>query len=181
CRRECQLCLPSGELLRPRNGLAYRGVYLWHACLLNVVMLGCGRCEVDSYGVLPRSRRLTEDAYGGSYLLLWAATGSRNFKTIGTLTTRKTRLHGELRRNDSQQLREDAGFNWERIEKLDRLARDVVVQETIIADMQRKRFEIRSVTEPDLCSDDPTRTLLRQMMGAFAEYERKMIVLKLRG
>src|SRR5207249_3077327 len=50
-----------------------------------------------------------------------------------------------------------------------------------IADMQRKRFEIRSVTEPDLCSDDPTRTLLRQMMGAFAEYERKMIVLKLRG
>src|SRR5207249_10420907 len=83
--------------------------------------------------------------------------------------------------NDSQQLREDAGFNWERIEKLDRLARDVVVQETIIADMQRKRFEIRSVTEPDLCSDDPTRTLLRQMMGAFAEYERKMIVLKLRG
>src|SRR5207249_5275291 len=83
--------------------------------------------------------------------------------------------------NDSQQLREDAGFNWERIEKLDRLARDVVVQETIIADMQRKRFEIRSVTEPDLCSDDPTRTLLRQMMGEFAEYERKMIVLKLRG
>jgi DNA invertase Pin-like site-specific DNA recombinase len=66
------------------------------------------------------------------------------------------------------------------IEKLDRLARAVVVQESIIADFTRKGFEIRSVTEPDLCSDDPTRTLLRQMMGAFAEYERKMITLKLR-
>lgn len=67
------------------------------------------------------------------------------------------------------------------IEKLDRLARDLMIQESIIADMQRNGFEIISVTEPDLCSDDPTRVLLRQMMGAFAEYERKMIVQKLRG
>lgn len=39
----------------------------------------------------------------------------------------------------------------------------------------------RGTISPDLCSDDPTRVLLRQMMGAFAEYERKMIVQKLRG
>jgi DNA invertase Pin-like site-specific DNA recombinase len=32
-----------------------------------------------------------------------------------------------------------------------------------------------------MLSDDPTRVLLRQMMGAFAEYERAMIVQKLRG
>jgi DNA invertase Pin-like site-specific DNA recombinase len=38
-----------------------------------------------------------------------------------------------------------------------------------------------SVTEPDLCNDDPTRTLMRQVLGAFSEYERSMIVLKLRG
>jgi len=67
------------------------------------------------------------------------------------------------------------------IEKLDRLARDLMIQESIIADMRRNGFEIISATEPDLCSDDPTRVLLRQMMGAFAEYERKMIVQKLRG
>jgi DNA invertase Pin-like site-specific DNA recombinase len=36
------------------------------------------------------------------------------------------------------------------------------------------------VTEPDLCSDDPTRTLMRQVLGAFFEYERSMIVSKLR-
>lgn len=38
-----------------------------------------------------------------------------------------------------------------------------------------------SVTEPDLCSDDPTRKLMRQIMGAIAEYDRRMLVLKLRG
>jgi DNA invertase Pin-like site-specific DNA recombinase len=67
------------------------------------------------------------------------------------------------------------------IEKLDRLARDLMIQESILADMRRNGFELISVAEPDLCSDDPTRVLLRQMMGAFAEYERKVIVQKLRG
>jgi len=38
-----------------------------------------------------------------------------------------------------------------------------------------------SVMEPDLCSDDPTRKLMRQILGAFAEYEATMIALKLRG
>jgi DNA invertase Pin-like site-specific DNA recombinase len=66
------------------------------------------------------------------------------------------------------------------IEKLDRLARDLMVQESIIADFQRNGFQLISVREPDLCSDEPTRVLLRQMMGAFAQYERSMIVLKLR-
>jgi DNA invertase Pin-like site-specific DNA recombinase len=32
-----------------------------------------------------------------------------------------------------------------------------------------------------MCSDDPTRKLLRQMLGAFAEYECTMISLKLKG
>ncbi len=73
------------------------------------------------------------------------------------------------------------GVNLVLIEKLDRLARDLMIQESIIADMQRNQFEIVSVMEPDLCSTDPTRVLLRQMMGAFSEYERKMIVQKLHG
>jgi hypothetical protein len=37
------------------------------------------------------------------------------------------------------------------------------------------------VAEPDLCSDDPSRKLIRQILGAFSEYEKTMIVLKLRG
>jgi len=67
------------------------------------------------------------------------------------------------------------------IEKLDRLARDLMVQESIIADLKRSGFDVISVAEPDLCSDDPSRTLMRQMMGSFAQYEKAMIVAKLRG
>jgi DNA invertase Pin-like site-specific DNA recombinase len=63
------------------------------------------------------------------------------------------------------------------IEKLDRLARDLMIQESIIADLNRHGFEIRSVAEPDLCSGDPSRTLIRQI----SLYERAIIVLKLRG
>jgi DNA invertase Pin-like site-specific DNA recombinase len=67
------------------------------------------------------------------------------------------------------------------IEKLDRLARDLMVSETIIADIQKQRFNLISVAEPDLCSTDPSRKLVRQIFSAIAEYDRAMTVLKLRG
>jgi DNA invertase Pin-like site-specific DNA recombinase len=67
------------------------------------------------------------------------------------------------------------------IEKLDRLARDLMVQETIIGDLRKNAFELVSVMEPDLLQDDPSRKLMRQVFGAIAEYEKTMIVLKLRG
>jgi DNA invertase Pin-like site-specific DNA recombinase len=67
------------------------------------------------------------------------------------------------------------------VERLDRIARDLMVQESIIADFQRKGLTIVSVAEPDLCSDDPSRVLMRQILGAFFQYEKTMIVLKLRG
>src|SRR5689334_21360369 len=67
------------------------------------------------------------------------------------------------------------------IEKLDRLARDLMVQETIIGDLRKRGFEIISVMEPDLLQNDPTRVLMRQIFGAIAQYEKAMIVAKLRG
>lgn len=67
------------------------------------------------------------------------------------------------------------------VERVDRLARDLLVQESIIADLKRNGFEVISVAEPDLCSDDPSRVLMRQVLGAFAQYEKAMIVGKLRG
>jgi DNA invertase Pin-like site-specific DNA recombinase len=67
------------------------------------------------------------------------------------------------------------------VEKLDRLARDLMVQETIIGDLRKRGYELVSVAEPDLCSDDPSRVLVRQMFGAIAQYEKSMVVLKLRG
>ncbi len=67
------------------------------------------------------------------------------------------------------------------VERLDRVARDLMVQESIIADFQRKGLEVISVNEPDLCSADPSRVLMRQMMGAFFQYEKSSLVAKLRG
>ena len=67
------------------------------------------------------------------------------------------------------------------IERLDRLARDLMVQETILGDLRKRGIAVISVAEPDLCSDDPSRKLMRQIFGAIAEYDKAMIVLKLRG
>ena len=66
------------------------------------------------------------------------------------------------------------------IEKLDRIARSVAVQENTINEFQRKGFELVSVSEPDLCSNDPSRVAMRQMLGVFAQLDRANIVLKLR-
>jgi DNA invertase Pin-like site-specific DNA recombinase len=67
------------------------------------------------------------------------------------------------------------------IEKLDRLARDLMIQETILRDLQRRGVTLVSTMEPDLCSDDPSRKLVRQIMGCISEYEKSMIVAKLAG
>lgn len=67
------------------------------------------------------------------------------------------------------------------IERLDRLARDLMVSETIIQDLKKHGYELISTCEPDLCSDDPSRKLVRQIFSAIAEYDRAMICLKLRG
>jgi DNA invertase Pin-like site-specific DNA recombinase len=67
------------------------------------------------------------------------------------------------------------------VERLDRLARDLMIQETIVGDLRKYGFELVSVAEPDLMANDPTRILVRQMMGAVAQYEKSQIVLKLRG
>lgn len=67
------------------------------------------------------------------------------------------------------------------IERLDRLARDLMVQEAIIKDFQKHGFNLISAIEgPDLCGEDPTRKLVRQILGAISEYDKSMIVLKLR-
>jgi DNA invertase Pin-like site-specific DNA recombinase len=76
---------------------------------------------------------------------------------------------------------EENGIKTVIIEKLDRLARDLMVQETIVADIQKHGYTLISTCEPDLCSQDPSRVLMRQIFGAIAQYDRAITVLKLRG
>jgi DNA invertase Pin-like site-specific DNA recombinase len=76
---------------------------------------------------------------------------------------------------------EENGIKTIIVEKLDRLARDLLIQETIVSDMLKKGYTLLSVSEPDLCSQDPSRILVRQVFGAISQYEKAMIVLKLKG
>lgn len=75
---------------------------------------------------------------------------------------------------------EENGIKTVIIEKLDRLARDLMVQEAIIKDFMQHEYMLISAYEPDLCSNEPTRKLIRQVIGAISEYDKTMIVQRLR-
>jgi len=66
------------------------------------------------------------------------------------------------------------------VEKLDRMARDLMVQEHILEDLKKREVKLISAAEPDLCADDPSRKLIRQVLGAIHEYDRAMIVVRMR-
>jgi DNA invertase Pin-like site-specific DNA recombinase len=69
--------------------------------------------------------------------------------------------------------------------RLDRLARDLVLQEQLLADVRRMGAAVFSTSNAEAAyllddPDDPSRTLIRQVLGAVNEYERAMITLRLR-
>jgi|SRR6185295_281940 len=77
---------------------------------------------------------------------------------------------------------EVAGFI---VERLDRLARDLMVQEVLLSECRKRSICVYAADQGDfvdLASDavDPTRKLIRQVMGAIAEWEKSQTVLKLR-
>lgn len=71
------------------------------------------------------------------------------------------------------------------VEKMDRLARDLMVSELLIRELRMRKIKLYSVEQGmvDLCTDesDPGRVFVRQVFGAVAEYEKSALVLKLRG
>ena len=67
------------------------------------------------------------------------------------------------------------------VERADRLARDLMVQEVIVGQFSKIGARIVTADGVDLTSgDDPTRRLIRQVLGAVAEFEKNVLVLKLR-
>jgi DNA invertase Pin-like site-specific DNA recombinase len=67
------------------------------------------------------------------------------------------------------------------IERLDRLARDLMTQEFILDEFTRLGTEIISTTEGNISAiNDPTRKLIRQIFGGLAEFDKTMLVSKLR-
>jgi DNA invertase Pin-like site-specific DNA recombinase len=68
--------------------------------------------------------------------------------------------------------------------RLDRLARDLVLQEQLLAELHRRGKELASVDRTEHAAltyspDDPTRALVRRMLGSIAQYEREVIRLRL--
>lgn len=69
--------------------------------------------------------------------------------------------------------------------RLDRLARDLIVQETLISEIRKMAAEIftTSAAEAGYLADDPddpSRKMIRQILGAVNEYEKSMIVLRMK-
>lgn len=66
----------------------------------------------------------------------------------------------------------------------ERFSRDLIVQEKGYVDMKEYGLTIIPTNNPEMFLDDttdPTRTLIRQMLGALSQYEKTSIILKLRG
>ena len=68
------------------------------------------------------------------------------------------------------------------VEHADRIARDLIIQELIVQEFQRLSVRVISAESgTDLaCNDDPTKKMVRQIMGSIAEYEKSRLVAKLR-
>ena len=67
------------------------------------------------------------------------------------------------------------------IYKLDRLARDLYIQEHLIKKLELLNIKLMSINEPNLDSKDPMRKAFRQFMGIVSELEKAFITMRLSG
>lgn len=68
------------------------------------------------------------------------------------------------------------------VETANRFARDLIVQETGYAMLRERGINLIAVDSPNAFLDDgPTSKLIRQVLGAVAEFDKAMTVAKLRG
>lgn len=69
------------------------------------------------------------------------------------------------------------------VERMDRLARDLMVQELLLRECRQRHIKVYAADQGliDLAAEDadPTRKLMRQIFGALAEWEKSALVKKL--
>lgn len=79
---------------------------------------------------------------------------------------------------------ESSGCKTIVVEKIERFARDLMVSEVLFAELRKRGIKLLACDQgaKDLADaqDDPTRTMLRQLFGVLAEYDKASLVLKLR-
>lgn len=65
------------------------------------------------------------------------------------------------------------------IYKLDRLARDLYMQEHLLREFSKRSLQLYSTKESDLNSTDPMRVAFRQFVGVVSELEKSFITMRL--
>jgi DNA invertase Pin-like site-specific DNA recombinase len=77
---------------------------------------------------------------------------------------------------------EETGVKTVLVENASRFARDLIVQETGYALLTRQGFKLIAADDPDgFTADTPTARMVRQILGAVAEFEKANLVAKLKG
>ncbi len=68
------------------------------------------------------------------------------------------------------------------VERADRLARDLMVSEVIVGQFRKSGVRVLDTSGTNLTAEggDPTRVLIRQVLGAVSQFEKSVTVLKLR-
>jgi DNA invertase Pin-like site-specific DNA recombinase len=69
------------------------------------------------------------------------------------------------------------------VEKADRLARDLVISETLLAEFRKLGVNVVAAeggTDLTVDSNDPSRKMIRQILGVVSEWEKSCIVQKLK-
>jgi DNA invertase Pin-like site-specific DNA recombinase len=70
------------------------------------------------------------------------------------------------------------------VERADRLARDLMVGEILLQQFRDRGvavIEVEGGNDLTAATDDPTRKLIRQILGAVAEFDKSCLVAKLKG
>jgi DNA invertase Pin-like site-specific DNA recombinase len=77
---------------------------------------------------------------------------------------------------------EENGVRVVIVEDASRFARSVIAQELGVLVMQERGVRVLTTAGEDLTNtDDPAKVMMRQIAGAFAQYEKARLVQKLRG
>src|SRR4051794_35938329 len=77
---------------------------------------------------------------------------------------------------------EGDGIRTVLVEDASRFARSVLAQELGVLIMARRGVRVATASGEDLtATDDPAKVMMRQVAGAFAEYEKARLVAKLKG
>lgn len=71
------------------------------------------------------------------------------------------------------------------VERMDRLARDLMISELLLRECRERGLKVFSADQGQLIdmadnSGDPTRVLIRQLLGALAQWEKSVLVMKMK-